>query len=202
MSGGLLLRLDLYGESCTVFSDRPALSEQIAANFGSMLTSAEPAGARVSADIRVLHTGSRSLERDWEELSTQLTDALANRFLLLHAGAVTLRDRREAVAQPARAVAFVGSGKRGKTTCTLAALQLGHRLVGDDLIALEWRTGRLFAIPFPVRPRSDTLRALGRHSWYAPEEATLPCYRLLCINKLNLSHFKPSLWCNQAPPAP
>jgi len=163
-SAGLLLTLNLYGEKCSVLSNRPGLSEQIAANFGPLLTSVEPAPAGAAADIRVLHGGARPLLRDWEEFSIQLTNAVARRFLLLHAGAVTLRDQQGRPVPPARAVAFVGSGRRGKTTCALAALHLGHQLVGDDLVALEWRTGRLFALPFPVRPRRDTRLALGRRA--------------------------------------
>jgi len=113
--------------------------------------------------VRVLCGPQVPLAQQWQLFSAQLTTALLDRFLLLHAAAVVLsrRDRGARESPVPRACLFVGSGGSGKTTLGLAAAQRGHTLMGDDLVALDWRSGRLYAMPFPLRPRPDVRRTLG-----------------------------------------
>lgn len=61
--------------------------------------------------------------------------------LVLHASAVSVAGR---------VVAFVGDKGAGKSTTTAAAIELGHRLFTDDLLAISTDDGRALASPgFP-----------------------------------------------------
>jgi len=157
------LVLDVYGERRSVLTDRIELARQIVNNFGTMVVEAEPRPRDTPSDLQILCSPGTPLARQWQLFSEKLAAALVERFLLLHAAAVALdgRSHRGGAPPTRRACLFVGAGGSGKTTLSLAAAQRGHTLLGDDLVALDWHTARLLAMPFPLRPRPDIRRTLG-----------------------------------------
>jgi hypothetical protein len=62
-----------------------------------------------------------------------------------------------------KAVAFVGSAGSGKSTLALALLEQGHKLVADDVTALELNGRRALAIPSvpQINVEPDTAEALS-----------------------------------------
>jgi hypothetical protein len=73
-------------------------------------------------------------------------------FEPLHATAVTVGDR---------VVAFLGDNGSGKSSLASFFLAAGHRLVTDDLLVLEERSGRLLAYPGP--PRIKLFPGIAKH---------------------------------------
>jgi hypothetical protein len=74
------------------------------------------------------------------------------RFEPLHATAVTVGDC---------VVAFLGDNGSGKSSLASFFLAAGHRLVTDDLLVLEERSGRLLAYPGP--PRIKLFPGIAKH---------------------------------------
>lgn len=146
--------LDVHGTVVRAVSDSAVLVQTIVAQFGPMVTGAGEEGDDGRADIRVYTDDDPSgaaLGPLWQSFSMQLVDAVAHRFLFVHACAVET---------DAGAVLCAGPGRSGKTTLALAAARMGKRIVGDDVVAVEWSTGRVYQVPFFIRPRADTHAAV------------------------------------------
>jgi len=75
--------------------------------------------------------------------------------VVLHASSVDISDK---------AVAFVGNPGCGKSTLALALLEQGHKLVADDVTALELNGRRALAIPsFPqINVEPEAAKAFSR----------------------------------------
>ena len=80
---------------------------------------------------------------------------LAPRFVLLHAGLI---------ANGNGATAFAGRTGSGKTTASLVADRLGHALLGDDLVLIDWQTGDALALPTELHQRPWTTALLQQLS--------------------------------------
>jgi hypothetical protein len=83
--------------------------------------------------------------------------------LVLHAGAIETS---------AGAVAFAAPSGRGKSTLTASFASSGHRFITDDGLPLEWREGRLVAIPgdTSIRLLDDSRHALLRAHEAGPRD--------------------------------
>ena len=79
-----------------------------------------------------------------------LAGALEERFLFLHASAFV---------HEGKAVLLCGPSGSGKTTLAMAAEVLGYPVLGEDLVVVDWKRGRLRGLAMPFRPRPFT-RAL------------------------------------------
>lgn len=166
--------VDFYGERVVLLTDHTALSGQVCTCFGRLAYAGGLVPATRPAHIRILtnkrHANRPSLERAWNAFSAGFAAAIADRFLLLHGSAVLLPHDDG----PGCAAAFLGPSRCGKTTLALAAAALGLAVVADDVVALEWETGRVFAVPSPLRPRSDSLRAASGYPHVGSPALTLP----------------------------
>lgn len=81
-----------------------------------------------------------------------------NGFEVVHAGAVALQDQ---------GILIVGSPGSGKSTLVLACLQVGMRLLADDVLFLGKDDGlvRVYAFPEDIGVRPGTLEMLGQHEF-------------------------------------
>ena len=84
-----------------------------------------------------------------QELAVTLND----RFLFIH-GCAFLHN--------GEAIAFCGPSGSGKTTLSMVAHHLGYRVLGDDVVAVDWKQRRIYPFPLPFRPRPFTRDLLER----------------------------------------
>lgn len=80
----------------------------------------------------------------------RLAGALEERFLFLHGCALV---------HEGKAALLCGPSGSGKTTLAMAAEVLGVPVLGEDLVVVDWRRGRVRGLAMPFRPRPFT-RAL------------------------------------------
>jgi hypothetical protein len=82
-------------------------------------------------------------------------------FVVLHASAVRLEGS---------AVLFLGASGRGKSTIAAALVQRGHRLITDDVAAVDSGTGGLLVLPGVAELKlwPDSAGALGRRAERLP----------------------------------
>lgn len=168
------LTLGLHGETIRIVVDDRETAGQLCFNFGEAVLGGERCAPSAAADIRLTRArlvGSSlaPLLAYWSLFSRELCRLLAHRFVFLHASAVAIpaaeRGTPSAGHAPPNGALLVGPSGSGKTTLAIAGATLGYRLVSDDAVALEWATGLLYGVPFPLRPRSEVAReALTRLS--------------------------------------
>ncbi|HQP37358.1 MAG TPA: hypothetical protein PLI95_19375, partial [Polyangiaceae bacterium] len=149
--------MSFYGEPVTVSSTHPELLNQVVIDLRQFIVGGEPleSGPHLRLDFDAALEFGACYLGFWRVMG----DALAHRFLLLHGGAVCSppgATRNDPASSEPAAVLFIGPGGSGKTTLVLAATRLGWEPMGDDVVALEWQTGRLFAVSAPYRVRPDT----------------------------------------------
>ncbi len=103
-----------------------------------------------------------SLSREPDALPSLILDAihglavlLKDRFLFLHACGFCFHGK---------AVLVCGPSGSGKTTMAMVAEHLGYAALGEDLVTIDWQTGRVHALAMPFRPRPFTREFLNR--WY------------------------------------
>ena len=94
---------------------------------------------------------SDSLPRLLRRAVFGMAKTLNYRFLFLHASAF---------AGNGGAVLFSGPGGSGKTTLAMVADALGHPVLGEDIVAVDWRTRMVHPMSMPYRPRPFTRRLL------------------------------------------
>jgi len=176
ISAGLAMELvvDFYGLRVSVLTDHAGLAEQICVCFGRMVFAGDLVSATVGADIRVTQVrpgaSELTLEQAWSRFSSRFVEVVAHRFLFLHGAAVVPPPR----GGPAEVAAFLGPSRSGKTTLCLAAAALGCQVLADDVVALEWESGLVFAVPSPLRPRPDAVRASERYPYVGSPGLTDP----------------------------
>ena len=90
---------------------------------------------------------------------TDMSVLVSNRFLFLHASAILSDDG---------AILLCGPSGSGKTTLAMVACQLGYSIYGEDLTIIEWKTGLVWPLPLPFRPRPLTIELL--ENWQADPE--------------------------------
>ena len=165
--GTALLTIDFYGENVSVLTDTKELASQICFNFDTMVMDGHFCDESAAADIRVTRdhipegAGSELLAY-WSVFSEGLCRVLADRFVFLHASAIGAAPRgeaRESLDAPPNGAIFIGPSGCGKTTLAIAAARLGHLMISDDVVALEWSSGLIHGVPFPFRPRFEEARA-------------------------------------------
>gem|GEM_PF-5515407 len=171
------LIIDFYGERVSILTDHVALGEQICLCFGGLACAGGLVRATRKASIRVItndcEEAACDLELAWSRFSTGFAAAVAHRFLLLHGATVVCPQGGGA---PSSATAFVGPSRSGKTTLCLAAAALGCQVLGDDIVALEWHSGRVFAVPSPLRPRPDAMLASAVYPYVGSPIPTPPAH--------------------------
>lgn len=161
------LTLGFHGETLRILVDDRETAGQICFNFGEAVLDGERCAPGGAADIRLTRarlggTTVAPLLAYWSLFSRELCRLLAHRFVFLHASAVAIpaAEVRSASAghAPPNGALFVGPSGSGKTTLAIAGATLGYRVVSDDVVALEWATGLLRGVPFPLRPRAAAAR--------------------------------------------
>ncbi len=145
------ITINFYGERVVVCTRDRQLASQITANFHDMVADGTWCGNDCRGDIEVGWNPGEPADMPfadrWAEFSVRFVRSMAHRFVFVHAAGV---------AHAGTATLFAGPSRSGKTTLSLAAAQMGLQVLGDDVVAVEWRTGRVYAVPFPFRPRPDT----------------------------------------------
>ncbi len=147
----------LFGESLFLDTASGETAEILAYYFGFPFL--EPAPRPVEgANIISLPEIEEPAESEPDSLPQLLRGAvfgmaktLNHRFLFLHASAF---------ASKRGAVLFCGPGGSGKTTLAMVAEALGHPVLGEDIVAVDWRTRRVHPLSMPYRPRPFTRRLL------------------------------------------
>jgi len=158
--GVFALGLDFYGERLTLRTEHPELVNQVLTDLGAFVVGEEPLEGAPSLTLQC--APSDPISPCYLAFWRALGDTLAHRFLLLHAGAVCSPERahpRDSDGSSREATLFIGPGGSGKTTMVLAATRLGWQPMGDDVVALEWETARLYSVSAPYRVRPDTKRS-------------------------------------------
>lgn len=150
----------LFGESLFLDTDSGETAEILAYYFGFpfLKPASYPAdGANIISFSGIedpTESEPDSLPRLLRGTVFGMAKTLNYRFLLLHASAFACNGG---------AVMFCGPGGSGKTTLAMVADALGHSVLGEDIVALDWRTRRVHPLSMPYRPRPFTRRLL--RSW-------------------------------------
>ncbi len=177
------IELSFFGEPVLFRTNSPLLSEVLAGCMNMSLPDPdEPEkkdGAVVELTVNepVININSEQLPQYMFKAVNALARALNYRFLFLHACAFSHNQH---------CTVFSGPSGSGKTTLSMMAHHMGYNVLGEDLIALDWKKGHVFPILFPFRPRPFTRKLFTK--WFGPEAKGLNINRQLGL-KSNSKNF-------------
>jgi hypothetical protein len=109
------------------------------------------AGVAFLVDPQLREVSCRAASDCGDELIRQLFLGLVAAFVVNARGGISLH--AAAVRVGSQAIAFVAEAGGGKSSLASSFVGAGDPLVSDDLLALEWDGGRLWAFPGPPQLR-------------------------------------------------
>jgi hypothetical protein len=134
-----------------------------------------------------LTTPGAELQAEMQFLGTVLAFWLERRAVAaLHAASVVVADR---------AVAFVGSRHRGKSSLAATFVRAGHALLTDDLLSIRWQDGRFLGQPGYPHMRLWPEQAQHFLGYYETLDVVHPAY-----NKRRVPLQKFGTFCEQPQP--
>ncbi len=162
------IELSFFGEPVLFRTNSPLLSEVLASCMNmSMLDPHEPVKkirvvVALTVNEPVNDINSEHLPKYLIKAVNRFALALNHRFLFIH-GCAFSHDQHCTV--------FSGPSGSGKTTLAMLAHRMGYNVLGEDIVALDWKKGHVYPILFPFRPRPFTRNLFNK--WFGIENKGL-----------------------------
>jgi hypothetical protein len=158
----------LSGEALVMRTNRPEMAEILSYYLAlpslvdpSELKGRSPHFFELFVREPIKEDSAESVSSSLVEAVHKLAVALNHRFLFIHGCAFSHKNET---------TVFCGASGSGKTTLSMVADHLGYPVLGEDIVAVDWKEKSVYPTLIPFRPRPFTRRLLER--WYVAKGMT------------------------------